>query len=234
MPALTITRHQVEKYLGEPITIDELENQLPWIGLDLEDRGPDWMKVEYNPNRPDYSSSIGIIRALLGIMGKQKGLPRYRTSKSKMVFIVEPSVRKVRPYIVGAVIRNLKLTDENVQEVMGMQEDLHWAVGRDRRKAAIGLHDLDQVKPPFTYKGIKPKDISFIPLTCTKELNLQEIVKHHPKGQKYRHLVDDKPLYPIIVDVYNRVLSFPPIINGILTQVRPSSENFLIDITGPD
>ncbi|MHA2060245.1 MAG: phenylalanine--tRNA ligase subunit beta, partial [Candidatus Ranarchaeia archaeon] len=133
----------------------------------------------------------------------------------------------------GAVIHGVSLTEANLVELMAMQEDLHWAVGRDRVKAAIGVHDLDQVTPPYTYKAVSPTEYKFVPLQETKTMTLKQILKQHPKGQKFAHLVTSKKKYPLIVDANNDVLSFPPIINGVLTQVKDTTRNFLLDITGP-
>jgi phenylalanyl-tRNA synthetase beta chain len=38
----------------------------------------------------------------------------------------------------------------------------------------------------------------------------------------------------LIVDAHNNVLSFPPIINGSLTEVTPSTKEIFIDVTGTD
>jgi len=49
---------RLEKLVGKKLNIEELEYDLQWIGLDLEDinKEEQTLKVEYNPNRPDYSS----------------------------------------------------------------------------------------------------------------------------------------------------------------------------------
>ncbi|MHA1917616.1 MAG: phenylalanine--tRNA ligase subunit beta [Candidatus Ranarchaeia archaeon] len=234
MPTINISLKDVERVLGRKFTQEELEEALPWIVLDIEDMDDDSIKVEYNPNRPDYCSSRGVLRALAGSLKIETGLIKYKTKKGKRKFIVEDTVKGVRPYIVGAVIYGMSLTSDNIIELMSMQEDLHWAIGRDRKKVAIGLHDLDKVESPFTYKGVDPEEYRFVPLQGSSEMSLGDILKDHPKGQKYAHLLTDKKKYPLIVDAKNEVISFPPIINGVLTQVTENTKNFLFDITGPD
>jgi len=64
---------------------------------------------------------------------------------------VDSTVSNIRPHIIGAVIRNIRLDEDSIAELMEMQEDLHWGIGRDRKKASIGVHNLDRVQPPFTY-----------------------------------------------------------------------------------
>lgn len=41
---------------------------------------------------------------------------------------------------------------------------------------AIGTHDLDTIQGPFTYQAKAPKDISFVPLNQTKEMNGEELM----------------------------------------------------------
>ncbi|RLG18293.1 phenylalanine--tRNA ligase subunit beta, partial [Candidatus Micrarchaeota archaeon] len=101
--------------------------------------------------------------------------------------------------------------------------------GRKRRKVSIGLHDADKVKPPFVYKAVK--EFTFTPLESEKPMTMAQILSEHPKGIDYAHLVE-KGKYPLLLDSNAEVLSFPPIINGILTRLTPQTTNLLIDVTG--
>ncbi len=147
---------------------------------------------------------------------------------------VDPTVSEVRPYVVSAVIRDVKLDYDTVRELMEIQEDLHWGVGRNRKKASIGVHNLEAVEPPFTYRTSTPSDVRFVPLDRTEEMTLQEILEKHEKGIAYRRHVDWASRYPLIVDKLGRVLSFPPIINGELTRVDSRTRNLFIDVTGTE
>ena len=228
---------RLEKLVGKKLVIEELEYDLQWIGLDLEDinKEEQILKVEYNPNRPDYSSPEGIARTLKGYYDIELGVPTFDLQKSEIVVTVDPSVKKVRPYIVCGVVRNLDLDEEEVATLMNIQEHLHWAVGRDRKKVAIGVHDLDKVKPPYRYTAVKPDSVSFIPLHGDGyAMNLEEILLLHDKGIEYAKILEGKEVYPIIFDNNNEVLSFPPIINGILTTVTDKTKNLFLDLTGTD
>ncbi|TFF96569.1 MAG: phenylalanine--tRNA ligase subunit beta, partial [Promethearchaeota archaeon] len=148
---------------------------------------------------------------------------------------VNPEVNKVRPYIVCGVIRNVHLDDAQVATLMNIQEQLHWAVGRDRKKVAIGVHDIDQITPPFRYTAVKPESVSFIPLHGDGDpMDLNEILMYHEKGIDYAHILEGKEVYPIIFDKDDQVLSFPPVINGVITTVTDKTENLFLDITGTD
>ncbi len=176
---------RLEKLVGKKLNLEELEYDLQWIGLDLEDidKEEHTLKVEYNPNRPDYSSPEGIARTLKGYYETELGAPTFDLQKSEIVINVDPSVKKVRPYIVCGIVRDIDLDDEEVATLMNIQEHLHWAVGRDRKKVAIGVHDLDKVKPPYRYTAVKPDSVSFIPLHGDGyAMNLEEILLLHYNG----------------------------------------------------
>jgi len=63
---------------------------------------------------------------------------------------------------------------------------------------------------------------------------MQEMLKNHPKGKDYGHILQGCSRYPLIVDAKDQVLSFPPIINGELTRVTEDSRDLFIDVTGTD
>lgn len=237
MPTLELKIERLEKLVGRKLDFKELEYDLQWISLDLEDVNEEEqkIKVEYNPNRPDFSSPEGIARALKGYYEIELGVPSYDIIPGEIVMHVDPSVKKVRPYIVCAVVRDIDLDEDEVATLMNIQEQLHWAVGRDRKKVAIGVHDFDKVVPPYRYTAVKPDSVSFTPLHGDGyPMNLEEILLLHDKGIEYAHILEDKEVYPIIFDKNNEVLSFPPIINGILTTVTDETKNLFLDLTGTD
>ena len=55
MPTLELKIERLEKLVGRKLNVKDLEYDLQWIGLDLEDVNEEEqkIKVEYNPNRPD-------------------------------------------------------------------------------------------------------------------------------------------------------------------------------------
>ena len=234
MPVITLELERFKQLLGRPISLEELTKWIPWIGVDIEEVGRNYVKIEYNPNRMDFSSPVGVARAFKGLLGWETGLKEYMVKKGRIELNVDKTVSRVRPYIVGAVVRNVRLDEDSVRELMEMQEDLHWGIGRDRKKASIGVHNLDAVRPPFTYTTAKPEEVKFVPLDCSEEMNLREVLEKHEKGKTYRHLIDWAPRYPLLIDANGDVLSMPPIINGELTRVTERTRNLFIDVTGTD
>ncbi|MEM2806041.1 MAG: phenylalanine--tRNA ligase subunit beta [Candidatus Bathyarchaeia archaeon] len=233
MPVITLYTERLSRFVGKPLTSEELAQQLPWLGFDIEEKGVDYVKAEYNPNRIDFCSYAGVARALKGFMELETGLPKYEAKDPTATLIVDEAVANVRPYMLAAVVRDIRLDDEAVAELMEMQEDLHWGIGRDRKKASIGIHNLDVVNPPFRYTAVEPTSVKFVPLGKNEEMTPKEILERHDKGIAYRHLVDWAPRYPLLVDRDGKVLSMPPIINGELTRVTAETRNLFLDVTGP-
>jgi phenylalanyl-tRNA synthetase beta chain len=234
MPTITLERDRFSSYVGRNVTVKEMAKWLPWLGTDTEDVGSDYVKIEYNPNRVDFCSYSGVARAFQGLMGWETGMPTFKVEQGSIVLTVDKSVAEVRPYVVSAVVRDLNVDYEGIRELIEMQEALHWMVGRDRKKASIGVHNLDAVEPPFSYVTCAPNEFKFVPLDKTEEMTPQEVLEKHEKGMAYKSEVDWASRYPLIVDRNGDVLSFPPIINGELTRVGDDTRNLFIDVTGTE
>ncbi len=237
MPVIKIDLRDLRDLLGdvpeEETAPEKLAETISSMGASIEKMGGDEMEVEFFPNRPDLYSVEGVARALRFYLGAEKP-GEYSVTPSGYTLTVEESVKQVRPYMVMAVVRNVVFDDPLIQSVMQVQEKLHATIGRNRKKVAIGIHDASKVKPPFFYRGVDPDSVSFVPLGHAEEMTMREILEKHEKGREYRHLVEDKPLFPLFVDSENNVLSFPPIINGALTTVTEDTTDLVLDVTGED
>jgi phenylalanyl-tRNA synthetase beta chain len=223
------------KYLERLTCTDKktILDKVALIGSDVERIEEDHADVEFFPDRPDLFSPEGVARAMRGFLGIETGLPVYPVNPSGISFTVDYALANIRPVLGAAVIRGVTFDDESIQSIMSLQESLHWAVGRGRSKVAIGIHDLDTVRPPFRYIA-SPRSRKFVPLDYTEEMTMDEILVKHPKGRDYAKIVRDFPLFPLILDKDDQVLSFPPIINGERTRVTIDTKNILLDTTGTD
>ncbi|MFA5346906.1 MAG: phenylalanine--tRNA ligase subunit beta [Methanoregula sp.] len=223
------------KYLERLTRTDKktILDKIALIGSDVERTEEDHADVEFFPDRPDLFSPEGVARAMRGYLGIETGLPLYVVKPSGISFTVDPKLADIRPVLGAAVIRGVTFDDESIQSIMSLQEALHWAVGRGRSKVAIGIHDLDTVTPPFRYIA-SPRSRAFVPLDYTESMTMEEILEKHPKGRDYAKIVKDFPLFPLIIDSHDHVLSFPPIINGERTRVTIDTRNILLDTTGTD
>jgi len=233
MPVITF-KYEDLKDLGIDMEKDELIDTLPMMSSDIEDYDDEEIKVEFFPNRPDNLSVEGVARSFKGFIGQEVGLPDYKVVPSNEEVIVEAEVAAIRPYIAFAKIDNVDFTGDKLKYIMDFQENLHWVIGRDRKKVAIGIHNADVVNAPFKYIAT-PKDANaFVPLEKDVEMTPNEILTEHDKGKDYAHLIEDFDKYPLILDKDNQVLSMPPIINGELTKIKEDTHNIIVDVTGTD
>lgn len=215
------------------------EEKLSDIGCVVEECDSNEIEIEIFPDRADLLSPETIAHAARAFLHGKGAEPELSTTAGSITMTVDASLEHVRPIIYGAVVRgvdNGSSPEENdafIQALMDHQEKLHFSIGRRRRRASIGVHDLSTLAPPFTVITV-PETYSFIPLAMTERMSIREILESHPKGVEYAHLLEGFSEFPVIVDAADRVLSFPPIINGDHTTVTESTTDFFIDVTGWD
>lgn len=226
MVVIEIDKNDLLNLVGKELSNEEIEEVLFLLKCESKIDG-NKIECELTPDRPDMFSVEGLAREIKGYLSLETGMKKYNVTDSN--FALKKEKVEVRPYIVCGIILDVKLTDELVKSLMQIQEKLHATIGRDRKKVAIGVHDLDKTKPPFTYKDVS--DERFIPLNESKEMSIKEILEENPKGKDYAHLLNDR--YPMLYDTEG-VLSFPPIINSERTKVTENTKNLFIDVTGTD
>ena len=230
MPVITF-KYQDLKDLGINMEKDELIDTLPMMSSDIEDFDDEEIKVEFFPNRPDNLSVEGVARSFKGFIGQEIGLPDYKVEESGEYVTVDSDVAAIRPYIGFAKIDDVDFTGDKLKYVMDFQENLHWVIGRDRKKVAIGIHNADVVTGPFKYIATPKDENAFVPLEKDTEMTPDEILTEHEKGKDYAHLIQDFDKYPLILDKDDNVLSMPPIINGELTKLKEDTKNIIVDVT---
>lgn len=198
------------------------------------------MKIEIPANRYDMLCFEGIALNLNIFLGRTNP-PNFRVVKpqdeKQQVITVSPETTKVRPYVAGAVLRNIKFTQDRYDSFIALQDKLHQNLARNRTLVSMGTHDLDTVKGPFTYEALPPKDIKFKPLNQTKEMNAEELMTHYETDKhlgRFLHIIRDAPVYPVIYDANRVVCSLPPIINGEHSKITLDTTNVFIEITATD
>ncbi|MEM4573460.1 MAG: phenylalanine--tRNA ligase subunit beta [Candidatus Caldarchaeum sp.] len=233
MPVVNIRVEKMKRLLGVDMPVKTIAEKIAELGMSVEETDS-VLRVEYNPNRPDFSSVYGVARALRSYLGIKTGLPKYSFTKSRITMFVDPSVQTIRPYIACAVVSDVKLDEEDLIDIISMQEDLHWIIGRNRRKTAIGLHDMAAIRPPFTYKAVGFDELKFVPLKDYRAMTPGEVLEKSEIGRKHAWLLKDKPKAPVIVDSQGQVFSMPPIVNAAITELTPGRRNIFIDVTGTE
>jgi phenylalanyl-tRNA synthetase beta chain len=235
MPVVTLYLSRLQKLVGKT-SKSKIIDALPFLGLDIEEQTDRYIKVEYSPNRPDYATDVGISIGLQGLLGIKKGIAKLVIKKQKdaiSMIKTDPAVKKIRPYVLGLIAKGGKLDDEIIRQLIALQEDLHFGIGRKRKKASIGIHNLDSIKLPLFYTT-KSKDHKFVPLTTDKEMSASQILETMDVGKDYSGILGSHSDVPMILDAQNNTVSFPPVINSALTTVTTSTTNLLVEVTGND
>ncbi len=231
MPVIELSYSRLQKLIGK-VSKKQISDSLPFLGLDVESENKDLVRIEYSPNRPDYSTDYGVALGLEGLLGIKTGSVKLIIKKSKNYSIlVKPTVSKIRPFVTGIIAKNGKIDDKTIKQLMTMQEDLHFGIGRKRKKSSIGIHDLDKISFPLLYTTTS-KNHKFVPLNSEKELSISEIITDTQTGKDYGHLLGQFSQIPIIFDVNKKTVSFPPIINAAITAVTTKTKNLFVEVTG--
>ena len=231
MPVIALSYPRLQKLVGK-VSKKQISESLPFLGLDVESEDEKTVRVEYSPNRPDYSTDFGIALGLQGLLGIKTGAIKLKIKKSNQYRInAAPSVSKIRPYVTGIIAKNGKINDDVLEQLIQMQEDLHMGIGRKRKKSSIGIHDLNKISFPLLYTTTT-RNHKFIPLNSEKELSISEIISDTQTGKDYGDLIGQSNQVPIIVDSHKKTVSFPPIINAAITTVTTKTKNLFVEVTG--
>uniref|UniRef100_A0A8C9UB87 Phenylalanine--tRNA ligase beta subunit n=1 Tax=Scleropages formosus TaxID=113540 RepID=A0A8C9UB87_SCLFO len=259
MPTVSVRKDLLFQALGREYTDDEFDELCFEFGLELDEITSEkeiisreqgevksegasdiiLYKIDVPANRYDLLCLEGLVRGLQ--VFKERALtPRYRRvcpNGELQQICIHPCTVAVRPHAVAAVLRNIAFTQERYDSFIELQEKLHQNVCRKRALVAIGTHDLDTISGVFTYTAKPPGDILFKPLNQTKEytaIKLMSLYKSDSHLRHYLHIIEDKPVFPVIYDSNGIVLSMPPIINGDHSKITLNTKNVFIECTGTD
>lgn len=234
MPVVNVRLEALKRiFPGYPLT--RLIDEIPYLGLDIEalDEQEGIVKIEFNPNRPDFASENGIVRGLKGILGIELGRPRIKmVQPSDKNIFVDKELEKIRPYIYGLIARRcLPLSEIELTQLISMQEDLHNGLGRKRKKSSLGIHNFDKVTFPLHY-GLTDMNRKIKPLDSNIEVSITNVLEESDIGKKYGHLLNGFDFVPILTDYNDTIVSFPPIVNGAITKVDTNTRNLMVEVTG--
>jgi phenylalanyl-tRNA synthetase beta chain len=229
MPVLKFRKERVEEVLG--LSVSEAVEYLERLKIEVSDVG-DELELEVEVDRPDLYTLEGIARQLKGIMGKERGLPKYEVIDSGYKIIVNDV--PVRPYVAGAVVWDVDVDEEFLTELIQFQEKLHASYGLGRRRIAIGLHDLRKVPSREIEYVLGDVDtIRFKPLHYSEVMTLREVLERTEQGVMYGHISLSGQKHPVLLSG-GEVISAPPVINSDLTRIEPGTRHIFIDVTGTD
>ena len=248
MPKIEVNRAALMRGIGREIDDHELELLLSVAKAELDEPADaeGTMKIELNDtNRPDLWSTAGVARALRTYLAGEPqdySFLMHRGAQGEAAIagpaarvVVDASVEAVRPYIVAFVMSGAPIDDDTLKDLIQTQEKLCWNYGRKRRSIAMGLYRADRITYPVHYRAVDPDKRTFVPLGFERPLSLRAICTEHPKGQEYGHIHADAPLFPLLTDNADEVLSFPPVINSAhLGAVKVGDRSLFVELTGTD
>ncbi len=234
MPNVVVSLKDMQKLVGKKLSLAGFKEAVLFAKGEVDVVEGDSVTVDVkDTNRPDLFSAEGIAREIRGRLARDRGVPRYKVRKSNVSVIVGKSVAKIRPCIAAAIVRNVKISEEFLVQMVQLQEKVCLSFGRKRKEAAIGLYDWSKLRQPMHYRAYKPRAKKFIPLDYKAEMDLEEILLEHPKGKEYKHLLEGFSKYPVFEDSKGVVASMPPIINSQLTgKVSEKTKEVLVEVTG--
>ncbi|CAI5987573.1 unnamed protein product [Closterium sp. NIES-65] len=259
MPTVSVGRDRLFAALGKTYTEEEFDELCFEFGIELDDVTTEKAiirkekhltdevpaedeeviyKIEVPANRYDLLCLEGLARSLR-IFLEMDPVPQFKlaAAASPIRMTVTPETALIRPFVVGAVLRNITFDQHRYNSFIDLQDRLHQNLCRRRTLVAIGTHDLDTLTPPFTYEALPPTEIKFVPLKQTKEFNaaeLMEFYKSHNKLKKFLHIISESPVFPVIYDANRTVLSLPPVINGSHSAIKLTTRNVFIECTATD
>ncbi len=252
MPKIEVNESLFFKMLGRKYDYKNLEDVLSSAKAEL-DEAPDpsqpendrTIKIELNDtNRPDLWSTAGLARLLRIHAGGTSNIEKYKTflsskektlsSEHRLVKVSE-ELKDIRPFAAGFVISGKPIDNSMLADIIQTQEKLCRNFGRKRKSVSMGVYRSEMIKWPVFYKAVNPDKTSFIPLDGEKSLNCRDILKEHPKGKEYGHIIENENLFPILEDSTSEILSMPPIINSAkIGAVQTGDKDLFVEFTGTD
>eukprot|EP00388_Colpodella_angusta_P012905 GDKJ01032554.1.p1 GENE.GDKJ01032554.1~~GDKJ01032554.1.p1 ORF type:complete len:646 (+),score=209.23 GDKJ01032554.1:30-1967(+) len=231
---ITTERAMAEKERGDGKGIESLSDEVLY-------------KIDVPANRYDILCLEGLALALNIFRAKMTPPPFHLVDPvdgPRYRMIVKKDTARIRPYVACAILRGIKFTEASYKSFIDLQQKLHQQVCRKRTLSSIGTHDLRSVEGrEFVYDARDPKDIRFVPLkgdgssTVIPEVDghgLMALYRNHPQLKAFLEIIESSPVYPVVVDGKNRVMSLPPIINGDLSKMSQETTDIFIECTGTD
>jgi phenylalanyl-tRNA synthetase beta chain len=230
MPVLRFKPGRVEEVLGLPLS--EALKVMERLKIEVEIDNEGYVVAELEVDRPDMYSLEGIARQVKGLLGKELGIPRYNTVSTEYTIIADNV--PTRPYIVGLIVWDVNIDEDYLVELIQFQEKLTASHGLNRRRIAIGIHDLDKMPSNKLFYRFEPIDtVKFKPLHHDKTMTLAEVLTVTEQGKKYGSISLSEGKHPVLY-AGKEVISVPPVINADITRVEPGTRHVFIDITGTE
>ena len=227
MVMLNYTLDEMNEVMHRKLKIEDYDRLSLKCGLDL-DHGESALNFELTSDRVDVVSRY----SLASIFASQLGINIKRhllIGRKNPGVAVDYTSRRFVNVIYVNLDGNIR---DKIDELIAIQERLDKNVGRNRRKAAIGLFDYSKISFPIKYHEVDSNQINFIPLEYQSSMDYASIMKELKQSKEYGNLSGKKPI--VWSDKTGRILAMPPIINADSYSITKDTKELLIDITGTD
>lgn len=233
MPVVNLDLNRLGKWFPG-MSVQQLIEALPFIALDIESISDSEIRIEYNPNRPDFSSDYGIARALRGYLGIEIGAPKInlvRTNRYK-ILIDDPN-KLPRPFISGLVVRDLELDTQAIRQLSSIQDDLHEGIARHKIKASIGIYPLNDIKFPLRYTSLS-NDFTFTFVKKSSATRVADLMKDDMVSKNRQLQRNFCNRYSALLDNENKLISIPPLASYGAATLESGKTDLFIQVTSVD
>ncbi|MCL4381778.1 phenylalanine--tRNA ligase subunit beta [Candidatus Marsarchaeota archaeon] len=224
---MAVVSFDISDFEREGISLDELNNIIPEIGMEVESISENEIRIDITPNRPDMLDFFGLVRAIK--LKAVKEFPKKYSIKNPQLKEIYIDAKR-RPYISALVVKNIDLSGNKLKYLINFTEKLGITYGRKRQKLAIGIHDFDEISGNLKYKDSQEGVI--VPLIEFKAKTFKEILESHPNSKKFPEVVKAKKI--TFLSDAEKVIALIPIINSNKTKVTEDTKNLFVDITGTE
>ncbi|MGC8479174.1 MAG: phenylalanine--tRNA ligase subunit beta [Candidatus Micrarchaeia archaeon] len=234
MPNVTFELKYLMSLISPSIEKDKLQEIVYNLGLEVEHINDKEITLEVTSNRPDLFSIYGLARAIRNYLHINKKF-NYELIKENekpyLSIIVSQEMKKAKQFISGFVANGITFNDQLLSEVFNFSEKFSDTIGRKRRKAAIGIHDLDKIKGDVKFEFSKDENFSY--LNSKNEEKFSYVLKNTEKGREYTQAIpkNNDGRYPVLKDEEG-FIAFVPILNSNRTAVTKNTKNVFVEITG--
>ena len=239
MPTILVDLDDFYALVGDGYQPARIEDDLELVKGEF--KGPDpttgRTRIELNDtNRPDLWSAAGIARQIRARRrGQVESHAAFTAAPGGKKIVADARGKDVRPYVAGFIARGPAVTEASLAELIQSQEKLCDGYGAKRKTVSVGIYRAQKITFPVHYRMVEPKSAKFVPLGMDDELDLAQILEQHPKGKEYAHILQGKPLVPLLQDDAGQILSFPPIINSrAIGEVVAGDTELFVEATGTD
>ncbi len=235
MPTISVVKQDLETLAGQTYDLSALASALEVAKAEVSPEDEDRLRIQLkDTNRPDLWSSEGIARLLRGYrLGRHDTYAFFEATSTDREIRVDGNIESIRPYVAAFVCQDIQINDAALEQLIEAQERLTDNYGRGRQTVAIGIYDASGIVFPVHYEAVDPASTRFIPLETEVEMDLNQILREHPTGRTYAHLLEGLEKFPLLRDSGGEVLSMPPIINSqTLGRVQACDSFLLCEATG--